>query len=156
MSGPVSLSGLDVAFLASETPTTPMNVVATFVLDASSGRCSHDAILRLVSERLPRLAPFRRRLAAMPLGLDQPVWIEDPALDVGSHVHRTRAPAPGSERVLAALVARIAAQPLDRTRPLWELWVVEGLAEDRAALVAGRRRTSPRRGRTATRTTSNP
>ena len=135
MSRLVSLSGLDVAFLALETPTTPMNVVATFVLDASSGRFSHDAILRLVNERLPRLAPFRRRLAGMPFGLDHPVWIEDPDLDLAAHVHRITAPAPGSERVLAELVARIAAKPLDRTRPLWELWVVEALAEERAALV---------------------
>lgn len=137
MSTRVTLSGLDVAFLSLETPSTPMNVVATFVLDAAgaSETCSHREILRLVEERLPRLAPFRRRLAAVPFGLDHPVWVDDPDFDVRSHVRRVRAPAPGSERVLAELVARIAAQPLDRTRPLWELCVVEGLAEGRIALV---------------------
>lgn len=133
----VTLSGMDAAFLLLETPSTPMNVVATFVLDASNAEagCSYGEILRLVEERLPRLAPFRRRLTAVPFGLDHPVWIDDPDFDVRSHVHRMRAPAPGSERVLAELVAQIAAQPLDRTRPLWELCVVEGLTEGRVALV---------------------
>jgi WS/DGAT/MGAT family acyltransferase len=137
MSTRVTLSGLDVAFLSLETPSTPMNVVATFVLDASSAGdgCSYGEILRLVEQRLPRLAPFRRRLAAIPFGLDHPVWIDALDFDVRSHVQRVRAPAPGSERVLAELVAQIAAQPLDRTRPLWELCVVEGLAEGRVALV---------------------
>lgn len=137
MSARMTLSGMDAAFLSLETPSTPMNVVATFVLDASSAEdgCSYGEILRLVEERLPRLAPFRRRLAAVPFGLDHPVWIDDPDFDVRSHVHRVCARAPGSERVLAELVAQIAAQPLDRTRPLWELCVVEGLAEGRLALV---------------------
>jgi WS/DGAT/MGAT family acyltransferase len=114
-----------------------MNVVGTLVLDASSasvGGC-FERVLRLVEERAPRLVPFRRRLIAMPLGLDHPVWVDDPDFEVRSHVHRVRAPAPGSERVLADLVARIASQPLDRARPLWQLSVVEGLAEDGVALV---------------------
>jgi diacylglycerol O-acyltransferase len=132
-----SLSGLDSAFLSLETLTTPMNVVGALVLDASSasggGFC--ERLARTVEERAPRLAPLRRRLMAMPFGLDHPVWVDDPDLDVASHVRRVRAPAPGSERVLADLVARIASEPLDRARPLWQLSVVEGLAEDRIALV---------------------
>lgn len=137
MNSRASLSGLDSAFLSLETPSAPMNVVGTLVLDASgpSGACSYERVLRLVEQRAPRLAPFRRRMVAMPFGLDHPVWVDDPALEVRSHVHRVRAPAPGSERVLADLVAAIASQPLDRDRPLWQLAVVEGLAEDRVALV---------------------
>jgi hypothetical protein len=72
---------------------------------------------------MPDLAPFRRRLAAMPFGFDFPVWIDDPDLCIRSHVHRIGAPAPGSDQVLAGLVAQIASQPL------------EGLAEGRVALV---------------------
>jgi WS/DGAT/MGAT family acyltransferase len=133
----VSLSGLDSAFLSLETPTTPMHMMGTFVLDASSasGGYSFERILRLAEERMPDLAPFRRRLAAIPFSLDHPVWIDDPDLRIRSHVHRVEAPAPGSDQVLASLVAQIAMQPLDRTRPLWELRVIEGLAEDRVALV---------------------
>jgi WS/DGAT/MGAT family acyltransferase len=132
-----SLSGLDSAFLSLETPSTPMHMMGTFVLDASSasGGYSFERILRLLEERMPDLAPFRRRLAAMPFGLDHPVWVDDPDLRIRSHVHRVGAPATVSDQVLASLVAQIASQPLDRTRPLWELWVVEGLAEGRVALV---------------------
>ena len=137
MSSQVSLSGIDAAFLSLETPSTPMNIVGTLVLDPASagGGYTYERVLRLVEERLPHLAPFRRRLVAVPFGLDHPVWIDDPDLHAPSHVHRVAVPAPGSERILADLVAQIAAQPLDRTRPLWELWVVEGLAEGRVALV---------------------
>ena len=132
-----SLSGLDAAFLSLETPSTPMNVMATFVLAAASsgGGYSCARVVRRIEERLVDLAPFRRRLAAVPFGLDHPVWVDTPDLCVGDHVRRVTASAPGSERVLADLVARIGAQPLDRTRPLWELWVVEGLTEGRVALV---------------------
>jgi hypothetical protein len=78
------------------------------VLDASSasGGYSFERILRLVEERMPDLAPFRRRLAAIPFGFDFPVWIDDPDLCIRSHVHRLGAPAPGSDQVLAGLVAR--------------------------------------------------
>jgi diacylglycerol O-acyltransferase len=133
----VSLSGLDAAFLSLETPSTPMHMLGTFVLEASaaSGGYSFERILRLVEERMPDLAPFRRRLAAVPFGFDHPVWIDDPDFRIRSHVYRVGAPAPGSEQVLASLVAQIASQPLDRTRPLWELWVIEGLAGGQAALV---------------------
>ncbi len=133
----VSLSGLDSAFLSLETPSTPMHVMGTFVLDASnaSGGYSYQRVLRLVKKRAPGLAPLQRRLIQMPLGLDHPVWVDDPDLVVRSHVHRVHAPTPGSERILAGLVAQIASQPLDRARPLWQLSVVEGLAGGRVALV---------------------
>jgi WS/DGAT/MGAT family acyltransferase len=137
MNAHVSLSGLDSAFLSLETPSTPMHMIGTFVLDASSasGGYSFERILRLLEQRIPDLAPFRRRLAGIPFGFDHPVWIDDPDLRIRSHVYRLGAHAPGSEQVLASLVAQIASQPLDRTRPLWELWVIENLAEGRVALV---------------------
>ena len=131
------LSGLDAAFLYLETPTTPMNVIGTIVLEPSpsGAACSYERVLRLVEERLPRLAPLRRRLRPLAFGLDHPVWVDDPDFAVRDHVRRVRAPAPGSERSLAELVAEIAARRLDRSRPLWELWVVEGLRGGRVALV---------------------
>jgi WS/DGAT/MGAT family acyltransferase len=114
-----------------------MNVVGVLVLEAPNANdgSPYDRVLRLVEERAPQLAPFRRRMLAMPFGLDHPVWVDDPALEVRSHVNRLHARAPGSERVLGDMVAQIAAQPLDRARPLWQLSVVEGLAEGRVALV---------------------
>lgn len=131
MSLHASLSGMDAAFLSLETPNTPMNVMAPFLLEpaSASGGYSCERIVHLMEERLARLAPFRRRLVAIPFGLDHPVWSDDPDLRVRSHIQRVRAPAPGSARVLADVVARFAARPLDRARPLWELWVVEGLSE---------------------------
>jgi WS/DGAT/MGAT family acyltransferase len=114
-----------------------MHMMGTFVLDASnaSGGYSFEGILRLLEERIPELPPFRRRLAAIPFGFDHSVWIDDPDLCIRRHVYQLGAPAPGSDQVLASLVAQIASQPLDRTRPLWELWVIEGLAQGRVALV---------------------
>lgn len=128
---------MDAAFLSLETPSTPMNVIGTFLFDLSraGGRSACARIVETVEERLAGLAPFRQRLAGIPFGLDHPIWIDDPEFHVGNHIHRMTAAAPGSERALASLVARIASQPLDRTRPLWELWVVEGLSEERIALV---------------------
>lgn len=130
-----SLSGLDAAFLSLETPTTPMHIMGVFVLDASNAGYSYPRMLRQIEARAPQLAPFHRRLVEMPFDLDHPVWVDDPDFDVHDHVHRESAPAPGSERILAELVARFASEPLDRSRPLWQLRVVEGLSEGRVALV---------------------
>ncbi len=131
------LSGLDAAFLYMETPNTPMNVVGTIVLDPATAKegFSYAQVLELLEKRLHRLPPLRRRLVEIPLGLDHPVWIEDPDFRLEAHVRRVEAPSPGSDRVLARIVADFAARPLDRSRPLWELAVVERLSGGRAALV---------------------
>ena len=132
-----SLSGLDAAFLYMETPTSPMNVVGTLVLDPSTARAgwSYERILRLVGERVPRIPPLRRRLMSIPFELDHPVWVEDPDFSLGDHVYRVNLPAPGSDRILADFVAEVGARRLDRSRPLWEIWFVEGLSGGRVALV---------------------
>jgi WS/DGAT/MGAT family acyltransferase len=132
-----ALSGIDSAFLSLETPTTPMNIVGAILLDPSTAPhgCSFDSIRALVKQRVPRLAPFRRRLVEMPFGVDHPVWIEDPDFDLDHHVHLTVLDPPGAEADLAQVVARLASQPLDRSRPLWQLWVVEGLEENRLAII---------------------
>lgn len=131
------LSGLDASFLYAETATTPMNVIATVVIAASDDGSAPDfgAILRRVEARLPDLPPFRRRLVEAPLGLDHPVWIDAPDVDVRDHARRITAPAPGGPEELARVVAQVAARRLDRSRPLWELWLVDGLAEGRSALL---------------------
>ena len=81
----------------------------------------------LVAERLHLVAPFRRRLVGVPLGIDHPYWIEDPDFDLDYHLRHIAVPPPGDERQLAELAAQLAAKHLDRRRPLWEMYVIEGL-----------------------------
>jgi len=131
------LSGLDAAFIYAETQTTPMNVVATVVIDRGDPpeRLCYTQIHERLKKRLPRLPLFRQKLLETPLGLDHPVWVEDLDFRLEDHLLRVIAPPPGTRRELAQVVARAAATRLDRSRPLWELWVVEGLESNRIALV---------------------
>jgi WS/DGAT/MGAT family acyltransferase len=91
--------------------------------------------VELIQERIHLLDPFRRRLVEVPLNLSHPVWIEDPDFDIEQHIHRTTARPPGTMHELAEIVGDIAGRQLDRTRPLWELWVVEGLENGQLAMV---------------------
>jgi diacylglycerol O-acyltransferase len=88
-----------------------------------------------LGERLHLLPPFRRRLVGIPLGFHHPVWIEDAAFDLDYHVRHASVPAPGGPREMDAIVSLIASVPLDRRRPLWELWLLDGLADGRVAAV---------------------
>ncbi len=131
------LSGLDATFLYLETPTHHMHVAMTMVLDPASmpGGYSFDTIKKFVRSRLHVVPLFHRRLAEVPFRLNHPVWVEDPDFDLDYHVRRIGAPAPGGRRELADLAGQIASTPLDRTRPLWEMWVVEGLKQDRIGII---------------------
>ncbi|HUY23359.1 MAG TPA: wax ester/triacylglycerol synthase family O-acyltransferase [Acidimicrobiales bacterium] len=130
--------GLDAKFLYSETPSTHMHTlkVAVFDMAALGGGYSYEQVLEMFGRRLDRLPPFRRRAVPVPWGLGHPVWIEDPDFDVRRHVTARRVAEPGGDRELAAVVADVAGRPLHRDRPLWELVVVEGMADDRLAVVA--------------------
>jgi diacylglycerol O-acyltransferase / wax synthase len=132
------LTGLDAAFLALETPSTHMHVMATMVLDPSDvpGGFTVDTMRQLIAERLPGLEPFRRRVVEVPFGVHHPVWVEDPDFDLDYHVRRAALPAPGGLEELAELTAEIAGRQLDRRRPLWELWVVEGLEHGHVGVIA--------------------
>jgi WS/DGAT/MGAT family acyltransferase len=90
----------------------------------------------MVKERLPDLPPFRRRIVEVPFGLYHPMWIEDPDFDLEYHVRRVAVPAPGGFAEIAELTGDIASRPLDRGRPLWEMWVAEGLEHGHVALIA--------------------
>jgi diacylglycerol O-acyltransferase len=131
------LSGLDATFLYFETPTQHMHVSVVAVLDPSAmpGGYTFDAIQDLIASRLHLLPPFHRRLVRVPFDLHHPVWVEDPDFDIIHHVRRISCPAPGGPRELAAVCGRINSTPLDRSRPLWEAWVIEGLADGRFALL---------------------
>jgi WS/DGAT/MGAT family acyltransferase len=130
------LSGLDGAFLAMETATVSGHVGSICVLDPSTSPepFTFERFTRVVESRLPLVPPFRRRLVGVPLGLDQPYWIEDPDFDIEFHVRELALPAPGSDEQLAEQVARLHARPLDRSRPLWEVYLIWGLRGDRVAV----------------------
>ena len=100
-----------------------------------AARSTLDDICRLVGERLHLLPPFRWRLVEVPFGLDHPYWIEDPDFDLDFHIRETAVPPPGDDQQLAETVARIFARPLDRARPLWELYLIHGLEGGRVALL---------------------
>ncbi len=129
------LSGIDSSFLNMETPTQQGHVAGVVVVDPATAPpgWGFETIKELIASRLHLLPPFRRRLVTVPLDLDHPYWIEDPDFDLDYHLRHIAVPAPGHDAQLADLVARIHARPLDRSRPLWELYVIEGLRGGRVA-----------------------
>src|SRR3989440_5365652 len=132
------LTGLDAQFLALETPRQTGHVGALALLDPSTrpnGRLELADVHDLVLERLPLLPPFRWRLKEVPLGLDYPYWIDDPDFDLEYHVREIALAPPPTDAKLAEQVARIFARPLDRARPLWELYLIHGLQDDQVGLL---------------------
>ena len=131
------LTGMDASFLYLETPTNHMHVAATAVFDPTTvpGGYSFEKVRDLVESRLHLLPPFRRRLLTIPFELHHPLWIEDPDFDLEYHVRRAALPAPGGEAELAEFAEQVMARPLDRDRPLWEMYVVEGLEHGHIATV---------------------
>lgn len=131
------LTGLDAAFLYLENPTNHMHVAMTMVLDPSTvpGGYSFEKIKEFIAHRLHLVPPFTRRLVEVPMNLAHPVWVEDPDFDIDFHIRRIGCPSPGGRRELGEMAGQIASTPLDRTRPLWELWVIEGLKQDRIGIV---------------------
>jgi WS/DGAT/MGAT family acyltransferase len=130
------LSGIDVSFLNMETAAVFGHVSSMNIYDPTGvpGGAGLEATKRIILERMDQLAPFRRRLVEVPLGLDLPYWIEDPEFDIDFHVRHHAVPPPGTPEQLADVVSRIVARPLDRNRPLWELYVIEGV--DNGRLIA--------------------
>ncbi|HSC62306.1 MAG TPA: wax ester/triacylglycerol synthase family O-acyltransferase [Caldimonas sp.] len=130
-----ALSGLDGAFLHLETPETPMHVGSLHLFDLPPGYRGdfHANIKRQMKSRI-RLAPvFTRKLAPMPLQFANPVWIEDDQVDLDHHVHRIELPRPGTQAQLEDCAAKLHSEPLDRNRPLWRLYVFDGLESGQAA-----------------------
>ncbi|MCA9577582.1 MAG: wax ester/triacylglycerol synthase family O-acyltransferase [Polyangiales bacterium] len=131
------LSGLDASFLYLETPKMHMHVAMAAVLDPANmpGGYSFEKVQNLIESRVHRLPAFRRRLVEVPFELHHPVWIDDPDFDIIRHVRRVACPAPGGRRELGEICGRIASTPLDRSRPLWEAWVIEGIEGGRFAVM---------------------
>jgi diacylglycerol O-acyltransferase / wax synthase len=132
------LTSVDAQFLALESARQTGHVAGLAILDTSTapgGKLDVADIKRLMEERLPLLPPLRWRLAEIPFGLDYPFWIDDPDFDLDFHVRELALPSPGSDQQLAEQVSRIVARPLDRARPLWELYLVHGLESGCAAML---------------------
>lgn len=123
------LSGLDTTFLTFETPSVHMHVAQTAIFDASTVPGGYDfaKIKEHIRSRIHLVPPFRRRIVEVPFNLHHPLWVEDPDFDLDYHVRRVGVPAPGGLRDLSELAGRIASRPLDRSRPLWEAYVCEGM-----------------------------
>jgi diacylglycerol O-acyltransferase / wax synthase len=132
------LSGMDAAFLYLETPTIHMHVQAVMILDPSTvpGGYTFEKIKSHLASRLPLLVEFRHRLASVPFDLHRPVWFDDPHFDFDYHVRRIAVPSPGNMEQVADIVGDIAGRPLDRARPLWEFWVIEGIENDAVVVLA--------------------
>src|SRR5262249_9280831 len=133
------LSGLDEAFLAFETQSAYMHVAVTAIfatgpLSGASGGVALHRIRRHVESRLDRLPRFRQRLAFVPL-VRRACWVDDARFDLAYHVRHVSLPRPGTDEQLRQRSAEILERQLSRDRPLWEIWVIEGLADDRFALV---------------------
>lgn len=132
------LSGLDATFLYVETKTMHMQVSMLVVLDpkGSAAGYDHARLERLIEVRARETPKLTRRLLDVPLEVHHPVWVEDPDFDPIHHIKRVACPEPGGVAELSELCGRINSTPLDRTRPLWEIWIIEGLADGKVAILA--------------------
>ena len=131
------LTGLDASFLYMETASSfgHVNGLGVYRRPDDPDYNPYEAFKAQVESRLHLLEPFRRRLVEVPLGLDHPWWINDPDFDIDFHVRHIAIPPPGDLEQLAAQVARIIGRPMDRTKPLWEAYVLEGLENDEFAIL---------------------
>ena len=127
------LTSFDTSFLANERSNGHMAIGAVLVCDGEPP--SHDDFVAHIRSRVHLLPRLRQRLAIPPLGLGTPFWVDDPEFDLGNHLRRERLPAPGGEAEFHELVGEVLSPPLDRSRPLWQLVLVEGLEDDRFAIV---------------------
>ncbi len=130
------LSSLDVSFLHLEGPTTPMHVGGLAVFDAPAGGFDFDRFVELIQDRISLVPRYRQKVKWVPGHLANPVWVDDTEFDISYHVRRSALPKPGSDEQLRDLVARLQSRHLDRHRPLWEMNIVEGLADHRIAVIS--------------------
>lgn len=128
------LSASDATFYHLENSATPMYVGTLSILRRPRNGLSYETLLQTVEQRLPQIPRYRQKVREVTLNLARPVWIDDRDFDITYHIRRSALPSPGSDAQLHDLVARLGSRPLDRSRPLWEMYLVEGLAKNRVAI----------------------
>ena len=128
------MSGIDAGLFFGENARTPLHIGSLSVFEGPAP--SHGEVVRAVVSRFAPVPRYRQRVRRVPLDLGRPVWVDDPYFQVRRHVRHVAVPAPGGPGELRELAGRVLGRPLDLTRPLWELWVIEGLAEGRWALIS--------------------
>jgi WS/DGAT/MGAT family acyltransferase len=129
------LTSLDASFLYLEESATPMHVGSVMVFQPRDEGFDYDRLVSLISTRIAFVPRYRQRVREVPGRLANPVWVDDEDFDVTYHVRRSALPRPGSDDQLEEFVARIQPRPMDRRRPLWEVYLVEGLEDGRFAIV---------------------
>ncbi len=130
------LAGTDSLFLAGETPSWHQHVGGLTIVDPSEApEFGFDTLVRTVSERLPLIEKLTWRLKSVPLDLDRAVWIDDPDFDIANHIWRTTVPSPGGPREVASSVSPILGTQLDRSKPLWEMWYLDGIVNGRIGIL---------------------
>jgi diacylglycerol O-acyltransferase / wax synthase len=132
---PDRLSSLDVSFLYLEESTTPMHVGGVSVFELPDSGFDYDRLVSLIKRRIAYVPRYRQRIRWVPGRIASPVWVDDENFDLNFHVRRSALPKPGTDAQLRELAARIMSRPLDRSRPLWEMYLVEGLKGGRFALL---------------------
>jgi diacylglycerol O-acyltransferase len=128
------LSASDASFYQLENTSTPMYVGTLSILRKPRAGLSYETLLATVEQRLPQIPRYRQKVREVTWGLGRPVWIDDADFDITYHVRRSALPSPGSDAQLHDLVARLGSRPLDKSRPLWEMYLVEGLTKNRVAI----------------------
>ena len=134
MANPDRLTGLDSSFLHLERDAAHMHVAGCMVFDGDAP--TYDELVGQISSRLHLVPRYRQRLAFVPFNQGRPVWVDDPHFNIAFHVRHTALPSPGDEAQLKRLAGRVFSQALDRSRPLWEIWLVEGLSDGRFAMLS--------------------
>ena len=128
------LTGLDASFLHLEDAASHMHVAGVMIFEGSPP--PYEELLEAIDRRLGLVPRYRQRLAFVPFGQGRPKWVDDPHLNLSYHVRSTALPSPGSEQQLRELAGRVFSQQLDRDKPLWEIWLVDGLEGDRFAMLS--------------------
>jgi diacylglycerol O-acyltransferase / wax synthase len=128
-----TMSPLDASFLHVEDAVSHMHIGSVGIFEGPAP--SHEQVSAAIAAKLPLVPRYRQRVRFLPLDITPPVWVDDPHFNLDYHVRRTALPSPGGDEQLRNLVGRVMAQKLDRSKPLWELWVAEGLDEGRWALI---------------------